>query len=119
MKKVFVYFSMLLAIGLLSACSNSDESEGKDLGHPIKSITDVSGFVSYNKNIRKWCLLDYIDGTIDCVNTYYPTEFANTFKAEGLKVVFSGEVFIADNNIPRLAGEEVYIIKLTKIEKAQ
>ena len=47
MKKVCVYFSMLLTIGLLSACSSTDESDSTDTSSCISGIVHYDGQGQY------------------------------------------------------------------------
>ena len=47
MKKVLLYFSMLLAIGLLSACSSTDESDSTDTSSCISGIVHYDGQGQY------------------------------------------------------------------------
>ena len=121
MKKIFLFLSMLLAIGLFSACSSDDAPKSlpqpeEDLGTPIKSVTNISGAVHLNQSLQKWEIISHIPNTIDCVDIYYPLNLSNDYKVEGLQVLFSGDVYKGDENAT-LGGEETYKIKLTKIKK--
>ena len=113
------------------ACSHSEDIESptvdtisfENLGSPIDSIADLSGYVSYESRFtQRWYIGHHIPGTIDCVDLYFPAEFPEQYMKEGLDVIISGVVYEAKdiNDINYLPGGYVaYKIKLTKIEEAQ
>ena len=128
MKKVLLIFlSMLLSLGMFSACSSDDGMSDLVDGtlslfeDSLKSVPekDYTGHVFFDNH--GWYIV--YSQPIDCVDTFYPLNLPSEFKEEGAKVSFSGKVIeMTDEEreslhfVP-LGGHKYYFIYLTKIER--
>lgn len=126
MKKVLLFLSVLLSLGLFCACSKSDETtddngEVKDWGtRPADwtswtsqdSIRDLTGFVTYNNELQAWYFISSWPIMDEGPHYYYPIELGDDFKVDGLWVTISGRTYL---------NKEEYrmYIDITKIERCK
>ena len=88
-------------------------------GQAIDSVDAASGIVSYDKELMKWSILEFMDGKTDHVSTFFPTSLDEVFRKEGLPVILSGSVlrlkdtFMAD--ISKKEGYEYYAMDISAI----
>ena len=137
MKKVTIMMSMLLALGLSSACSSDDGVEGIGSGgsvliprdslveEKLKSVPedDYTGRLSYQECYKTWVIGYSHPGSIDRVDVYFPMNLPDEFKTNKEKAIdmsFSGKVIEMTNDdikslqIPLLGGHNYYFVYLTK-----
>lgn len=142
MKKVTIVMSMLLAIGMFSACSNDDEVNGIGNGSTIlipkdslveerlKDIPDCdyTGRLCYEECYKTWVICSYHPGSIDWVDIYYPMNLPDELKIdkeERVDLYFSGKVVemtnedIKTQQIPLFGGHKYYYVYLTKVVRAE
>ena len=130
MKKATIMMSMLLALGLSSACSNDDDlsvlvdNKLALFEDSLQSLpeNDYTGYLRYELS-HGWYIRQ--SKPIDQVDTYYPLNLPEEFNEEGIKLSFSGRVVeMTDEereslHFLLLGGHSYYFVYLTKIEKAE
>lgn len=90
-------------------------------GQAIDSVDAASGIVSYDKELMKWSILEFMDGKTDHVSMFFPTSLDEAFRKEGLPVILSGSVlrlkdtFMAD--ISKKEGYEYYALDISAIDE--
>ena len=107
MKKKFLFVMGLFSLMMLTACSSEDDKT-KDMT-AYSEIYDLTGYISYINEQQAWC---FISGwpMDDAFHGYYIIGLEDDFKAEGLVVTVSG-------NIYKNEEDQRYYIKITEIEK--
>lgn len=129
LKNSIVLLAALFVAGITMSCSvdNDDEEQeqqekempdpkapGYQVGDFFKHIDDITATVHFNQTLGEWYLMHHVPFTIDSVHNYYPSELDKTFQQEGLKVVFSGDVYEI-NLKSEVAGYANYSVTLTSI----
>jgi len=121
-KKIFKETTVLCALLACFSCQKEETLIGLT-GKPDKVIENVSGRLSYLKELEIWVVTYYIPETIDSAESYLIVKMPDRkFPFEESKqVLVSGSCYkiprqrLADKGIFYPAGEEYYYIKVTKL----
>ena len=134
-KKGIILLATLFVAGITLSCHDADdeqEEQEKELekqidsqnqkqsayqvGDFVEHIDDITALVFFNQILNEWYLQFHVPQTIDVVYQYYPSKLDEEFLQEGMKVVFSGDVY--ETSIRSgIAGLECYRIILTSIHE--
>ena len=124
--RIIIPCVMLALSFVLMNCKDNDDNDCYDEipEQPtdpvaIDTLKNVFGRIYYNEVISRWYISIHVEGTIDSVNCYYPLDMSSEFQQEGLRVIFSGNVYEMDssllNNYSVPAGTECFMIDLLDI----
>ncbi len=119
--KLIIFLPLLLAMMLgLTGCSSDDETKSTETKtiERIGEVVLLKGVMHYNNILKYWFITYHEEGSIDSVIDYYPYKLKEEYKYEGMKVVFSGLVYKAEFDIPKIGGAQYYYIDLTYIERS-
>ena len=112
----------ILILSLIFAISCSTEPAFEDpfanLPPNQLEVVDVEGVVrfwDYN-DYNKFYIVVYVKGTIDSAVLGFVDDLDESFKQEGLSVIFSGTYEKSDSNpTTRIGGQDIYSLSLTAI----
>lgn len=90
--------------------------ESCNLKNPIKSIYESMGSVKYSDRAKAYCIFTSIEGTYDSVNVGVVCNLPESYKKDGIKVLYSGNYFKYDVNFTLIPGETFYSLELEKIK---
>lgn len=88
---------------------------GIQAGERLGSVRGALGCVHLNAELGLWYIAVTAPGTYDSVVFYYVANMEESFRREGLDVVFSGEYYAALNAPVAPAGYEIYVVELSEI----
>lgn len=111
-------FLLLTGIGTFSSCDNEDKGCYCE-SNVISTVDNLMGTIHYNSINNRWFIMKVEPHTYDSVTNYYPQKLDKDYQIEGLRVKFSGDLYIFNEDDPDIvpAGYEEYCIDLLNIEK--
>ena len=100
--KCLLLMASIAIVGITASCDDSGSEPKYQVGDYVKHVEELTAFVRFNEELGEWYLDYHIPGTIDSVHDYYPGTLDKAYQQEGMKVVFSGDVYNIDykNTIP-------------------
>ena len=90
-------------------------NESCNLKNPIKFINESMGSIQYSDRAKAYCIFTSIEGTYDSVNVGVICNLPESYKKDGIKVLYSGNYFKYDVNFTLFPGETFYHQELSKI----
>lgn len=119
---VFVFFFAVILLNF--SCAKQQVGETFcDLNRKLVNSADSrEGKVGYYSEYNKWVIYEKVQITnnIDSRIIGFTCDIPSSMQVQGLDIIFSGNYFLFNNyeNIkPQLGGDELYFLKLSKIEK--
>ena len=112
----FVLFTFFV-VTIISCDQESDCYSGVG----SNSFVQKEGIVINHPGFNRLVIRHHLAGTIDSFNTYIPCNLSGDF-AEGMKVLFEGtaqKLDEKDGPLTQIAGEEYFVLFLTKISEVQ
>ena len=122
MKKILISGILTICLGMyLVSCSNSDDKENNSPSlhgnNIVKTIDNLSGFMRYNQELELWYIYYADFGVSDEMDRFYSDQFSKEFQQEGMRVVFSGDVYdIIIEPKFHFVGQNDYYIHPSKME---
>lgn len=114
----WVVFGLLL-MGSNCGTEDADDLIQCDLKNLVKTVSGVSGTIWFDSQAQAFAIFRGIDGTYDSQDVGVVCNLPDSYKSEGIKVVFSGKYFENKVLISQIGGQEYYNLELTRIELMQ
>lgn len=116
-KRLFYFLPLLLALALGTMGCSSDDNEENDYDAYTRKVEKQTGVVHYDVSLDRWYITCFEVGSIDAVSYYYPMEFQEEFMKEGVTIVFSGDIYEIDFDVPMIAGAQYWYVDIFYITK--
>lgn len=104
--------NILLIVLIMSfscmACNSDDDV--------IRTVTNIEGTVWYDSDSRLWFI--QVPTSMDSADLYYVEKFDENYQEQGLRVLFSGDLYPFKTNHLRPDGYAEYLIDFKMIKKA-
>ena len=115
MKASFISKNLLLLVsivmlGIVTSCDKSESEPMYQVGEYVKHVDDLTAVIHYNEVLGEWYLSYSVPNTLDSVYNFYPGTLDKAFQQEGMKVVFSGEVYSIDYKSSTATTESFKIV---------
>lgn len=116
-----LYTLLFVLLSLCGSCSKNDNIESSDTSVVIYNVNSLFGTIRYNNNISRWFISTNLEGTIDCGVLYFPFSLESKYQEEGMRVIFSGEVYKMNSSLQQdvqtPAGTLCFMIDIKSINK--
>lgn len=104
--------NILLIVLIMSfscmACNSDDDV--------IRTVTNIEGTVWYDSDSRLWFI--QVPTSMDSADFYYVEKFDENYQEQGLRVLFSGDLYPFKTNHLSPVGYAEYLIDIKMIKKA-
>jgi len=120
MKKI--KFLNIIIVGIFLIYGGCRDSKIVELGDCklekiIKSVSDSKGIIWYDAQAKKYSVFTGIEGTYDSQDIGIACNLPESYKTEGLKILFSGNYYSCKEFSPLIPGQTYYFLEITKIKR--
>ncbi len=108
--KNFLLLVSIVMLGFVTSCEKSETEPKYQVGEYVKHVDDLTAVIHYNELLGEWYLSYSVPNALASFQDFYPGSLDKGYQQEGMKVVFSGEVYSIDYKSSTATTESFRIV---------